>query len=83
MNIELFENVAIDGSMSLEMERREAIERLKGISVDELADKFDWVDIYPEFIWKVGESLGLRHGAGFESILNRLVHLLGEGSEDV
>ena len=65
-------------------ERHKAVCELSSISVGELVKKYDYVDIYPEFIWAVGQAIGLRYGAGFEDIVNRLIHLLGgkEGREE-
>lgn len=64
-------------------ERHKAVCELSGISVDKLVENYDYVDIYPEFIWALGQAIGLRRGAGFEAIVNRLIHLLcGDLSHD-
>ena len=55
---------------------------MSSISVGELANKYDYVDIYPEFIWAVGQAIGLRRGAGFEDIVSRLIHLLDDEQVD-
>ena len=71
------EKYQLDTYDALGNERHKAVCELRGISVDELCKKYDYIDIYPEFIWSIGQAIGLRHGAGFEEIISRLIRLLG------
>jgi hypothetical protein len=58
-------------------ERSKAICELRKINVENLCKQYDYIDVYAQYVWAIGESLGLEGGGGFESIIERLIHLLG------
>lgn len=58
-------------------ERNKAACMLRGISVDELRKKYDYVYAGTEFIWAIGRAIGVRSGSTYEEIIKRLIYLIG------
>lgn len=58
-------------------ERHKAVCKLRGISVDELRKKYDYVYACTEFIWAIGRAIGVRSDSTYEEIIKRLIYLIG------